>query len=243
MARLGSWVESHADGIYVRPADAWIDPSQAKARAIVTHGHSDHARGGHGAVLATPETLAILPAGMGQGVVARSPGPVYRTPYRVEFTVPPAELVGDLEGTERGDRRLEAEIPFHQWYAPRTLERWHAWGPIARDYPAPVGLERWTAGRRDAAHEAPLAAAPAGQASCPGHPSLVEFRVPRVVLDPCPVAEAAAARVEDDPWHPPRRVERGEERRNPPADLDRSSRERALRSGLRGEAEGARTPR
>ena len=42
------------------PADSWIDPSQPKARAMVTHGHADHARGGHGAVLATPETLAIM---------------------------------------------------------------------------------------------------------------------------------------------------------------------------------------
>ena len=60
MARLGSWIESHPEGIYVRPADAWIDPSQPKPKAMVTHGHSDHARGGHGAVLATQETLAIM---------------------------------------------------------------------------------------------------------------------------------------------------------------------------------------
>src|SRR6185503_8153425 len=40
--------------------DAWIDPSQPKAKALITHGHSDHARGGHGAVLATAETLAIM---------------------------------------------------------------------------------------------------------------------------------------------------------------------------------------
>ena len=57
MARLGSWIESYPEGIYVRPADAWIDPSQPKPRAMITHGHSDHARGGHGAVLATAETL------------------------------------------------------------------------------------------------------------------------------------------------------------------------------------------
>ena len=60
MARLGSWIESHPEGIYVRPADAWIDPSQPKPKALITHGHSDHARGGHGAVLATSETLAIM---------------------------------------------------------------------------------------------------------------------------------------------------------------------------------------
>ena len=60
MARLGSWIKAHPEGIYVAPADAWIDPSQPKAKALITHGHSDHARGGHGAVLATPETLAIM---------------------------------------------------------------------------------------------------------------------------------------------------------------------------------------
>jgi putative mRNA 3-end processing factor len=44
----------------VRPADAWVDPSQPQERALVTHGHADHARGGHGTVWATPETLAIM---------------------------------------------------------------------------------------------------------------------------------------------------------------------------------------
>src|SRR5204862_1676641 len=34
MARLGSWIESHPEGIYVRPADAWIDPSQPKPKAM-----------------------------------------------------------------------------------------------------------------------------------------------------------------------------------------------------------------
>jgi putative mRNA 3-end processing factor len=60
MARLGSWIEPFPEGIYVAPADAWIDPSQPKPRALVTHGHADHARGGHEAVWATPETLAIM---------------------------------------------------------------------------------------------------------------------------------------------------------------------------------------
>ena len=60
MARLGSWIEPFPEGIYVRPADAWIDPSQPKPRALVTHGHADHARGGHGQVWATAETVAIM---------------------------------------------------------------------------------------------------------------------------------------------------------------------------------------
>lgn len=60
MARLGSWIDPRPEGIYVKPADAWIDPSQPKAKALVTHGHADHARGGHEEVWATPETLAIM---------------------------------------------------------------------------------------------------------------------------------------------------------------------------------------
>jgi putative mRNA 3-end processing factor len=65
MPRLGSWIEPSPQGIYVPAADAWIDPSEPKPRALVTHGHADHARGGHGAVLATPETLAIMAARYG----------------------------------------------------------------------------------------------------------------------------------------------------------------------------------
>jgi putative mRNA 3-end processing factor len=60
MARLGSWIEPHPEGIYVPAAEAWIDPSRPKDRALVTHGHADHACGGHGEVFATPETLAIM---------------------------------------------------------------------------------------------------------------------------------------------------------------------------------------
>ena len=60
MPRLGSWVKPFPEGIYVKPADAWIDPSRPKPTALVTHGHADHARSGHGKVFATPETLAIM---------------------------------------------------------------------------------------------------------------------------------------------------------------------------------------
>lgn len=55
-----SWIEPHPHGIYVAPADCWIDPSRPADKALVTHGHADHARGGHGATVATPETLAIM---------------------------------------------------------------------------------------------------------------------------------------------------------------------------------------
>ncbi len=55
-----SWIEPHPHGIYVRPADMWIDPSTPQANVLITHGHGDHARGGHQNVWATRETLAIM---------------------------------------------------------------------------------------------------------------------------------------------------------------------------------------
>src|SRR5579862_160748 len=37
-----------------------IDPTRAVDKAVITHGHSDHARPGHGSVLATEETLDLM---------------------------------------------------------------------------------------------------------------------------------------------------------------------------------------
>src|SRR3954469_9842529 len=48
------------EGLYCAPGDFYIDPVRPVARAVITHGHSDHARSGHGAVLATAETLDIM---------------------------------------------------------------------------------------------------------------------------------------------------------------------------------------
>ena len=54
------WMQVRPEGLYCAPADAYIDPHRGVDRAIVTHGHADHARSGHRQVLATPETLAIM---------------------------------------------------------------------------------------------------------------------------------------------------------------------------------------
>src|SRR5262245_62371424 len=49
-----------AAGLCCRPGGFHIDPVRPVARALITHAHSDHARPGHGAVLATPETLDLM---------------------------------------------------------------------------------------------------------------------------------------------------------------------------------------
>ncbi len=66
MPTPGSWLVPHPEGIHVVPGDFWIDPSVPKDRALVTHGHADHARAGHGKVMATRETLAIMDVRYGE---------------------------------------------------------------------------------------------------------------------------------------------------------------------------------
>jgi putative mRNA 3-end processing factor len=55
------------DGLYCPPGGFYIDPVRPVARALITHGHSDHARSGHGAVLATAETLDLMRLRYGDG--------------------------------------------------------------------------------------------------------------------------------------------------------------------------------
>jgi len=47
-------------GLCCKPGGFHIDPVRPVERALITHGHSDHARAGHGAVLATQETLDLM---------------------------------------------------------------------------------------------------------------------------------------------------------------------------------------
>jgi len=51
--RFETWLSAGGRGLYCRPGGFHIDPSGAVERAIITHGHSDHARNGHDYVLAT----------------------------------------------------------------------------------------------------------------------------------------------------------------------------------------------
>lgn len=53
------------EGLYCPLGDFFIDPVRPIPRALITHAHSDHARPGHGAVLATRETLDIMAIRLG----------------------------------------------------------------------------------------------------------------------------------------------------------------------------------
>jgi putative mRNA 3-end processing factor len=63
--RPETWIRTTPAGLYCEPGDFHIDPSRPVPRAVITHGHGDHARAGNARVLATAETIAIMRARYG----------------------------------------------------------------------------------------------------------------------------------------------------------------------------------
>ena len=60
-----SWIDVRPEGLFVRPGGFYVDPVRSVSTAVVSHGHADHARPGHDTVLATPDTIAIMEARLG----------------------------------------------------------------------------------------------------------------------------------------------------------------------------------
>lgn len=93
------------EGLYCPPGDFYIDPVRPVDRAVITHGHADHARAGHGAVLATPETLAIMGERYGVDFAqATEAAPYGQTVARdaVEVTLVPAgHVLGSAQAVVR----------------------------------------------------------------------------------------------------------------------------------------------
>jgi putative mRNA 3-end processing factor len=81
--RFDSWLKVDTKGLYCRPGGFHIDPHGAVRRAVITHGHSDHARPGHDAALATDETLAIMRARLGDRAPRRPQAAAYGAPLTI----------------------------------------------------------------------------------------------------------------------------------------------------------------
>jgi putative mRNA 3-end processing factor len=93
------------EGLYCPPGDFFIDPVRPVARAVITHGHSDHARSGHGAVVATPQTLDIMAVRYGEGYAAAVQPLAYgESAHRdgVEISLAPAgHILGSAQAVVR----------------------------------------------------------------------------------------------------------------------------------------------
>jgi putative mRNA 3-end processing factor len=93
------------EGLYCAPGDFYIDPVKPVPRAVITHGHADHARAGHGAVLATPQTLDIMAERYGAAFAeSRQAAPYGEVVPRddVEVTLVPAgHVLGSAQAVVR----------------------------------------------------------------------------------------------------------------------------------------------
>ncbi len=56
------------EGLYCPAADAWIDPWRPVSRALITHGHADHARPGCGAYWTVQAGEGVLRQRLGAGI-------------------------------------------------------------------------------------------------------------------------------------------------------------------------------
>ncbi|HKH80724.1 MAG TPA: ligase-associated DNA damage response exonuclease [Methylovirgula sp.] len=70
-------------GLYCEAGDFYIDPIRCVPRALITHAHSDHARPGHGKVLATRDTLAIMAIRYGADFAGEEQAIGYNEPLRI----------------------------------------------------------------------------------------------------------------------------------------------------------------
>lgn len=98
------------EGLYCPPARLWIDPVRPVPRAAITHGHADHCRPGHGAVLATAETLAIAAVRYGPDAFGSTQALVPGQSLRVHDAVLTLRPAGHVLGSaqviiEAGGRR------------------------------------------------------------------------------------------------------------------------------------------
>src|ERR1700685_3521424 len=64
-------------GVCCRLGGFHIDPTRPVERALITHAHSDHARAGHGAVLATQETLDMMRLRYGENFAGSAQTAIY----------------------------------------------------------------------------------------------------------------------------------------------------------------------
>lgn len=94
-----SWLKPGPSGLHCVPGDFHVDPSGPVPRAVITHGHSDHARPGHDAVLATADTLAIMRLRL--GALGQTQALAYGVPLKVKDVtvtlVPAGHILGSAQ--------------------------------------------------------------------------------------------------------------------------------------------------
>ncbi len=90
------------------------------------------------------QTSALAMAGLGlRGPLsARAQDAPYRSPYTLKYRNPVESLEEGFGAPPWNSPMAESALPPQEWSSREVRRRFGAWGPPARHYPAPPGLER-----------------------------------------------------------------------------------------------------
>jgi len=96
-------------GIYCPPADVYLDPSRGVARAIISHAHSDHARGGSKYYLAHADSDALLRVRLGKKI------PLETLPYGKTISINGVQFSFHPAGHILGSAQIRVEHRGEVW--------------------------------------------------------------------------------------------------------------------------------
>ncbi|MDW3181285.1 ligase-associated DNA damage response exonuclease [Roseobacter sp.] len=97
-------------GIYCAAGDFYIDPWRPVDRALITHGHADHARSGHQRYLATNAALPVMRHRLGE-IAAQG------VPYGDVVTIGDARVSFHPAGHVPGSAQIRVEVSGEIWVA------------------------------------------------------------------------------------------------------------------------------
>jgi putative mRNA 3-end processing factor len=103
-------LEFRPAGMYCPAADVYIDPWRPVDRALITHGHSDHARAGHGAYMATDAAAPVMRHRLGDIRLQT-------TPYGVVHHIGAARISFHPAGHVPGSAQIRVEVAGQVWVA------------------------------------------------------------------------------------------------------------------------------
>lgn len=104
-------IEFREKGLYVPPADVYIDPWKPVSKAFITHGHSDHARYGSKSYIATHSALPVIKHRLGSHINAKGIG------YGEEISVNGVKFSFHPAGHIIGSAQVRVEYRGEVWVA------------------------------------------------------------------------------------------------------------------------------
>ena len=137
-------------GLYCPLGDFHIDPVRPVKRALITHGHSDHARSGHRSVLATRETLLIMGVRYGEDFA----GSTQEAPLGESIRLKDVTCL--FAPPQAGENFLIASAPINVVATPRAQSAIHATvraSLVSADRDAQIEVFAWDAQGQSAGGE------------------------------------------------------------------------------------------